>query len=467
MRPGSLGIALRLVTRWVRGWGSGGVLFASSVVCLAAAVTLVSCQGTSVPRLGDLLPAPATPAPAGEPDVRVRIKARATSSRIEAPVRLIARPVGGGPPRALVPPLTITTSPAGVLVADSVGERAQFPAAADVEVLLSASTSGAGHLTVDGKPQPAPVTIVPRWRDGGQIFDLVATMPVETYIPGVLAKELFPSWPMQSFEAQAVAARSYALHERARARSSNRHFDLESDTRDQAYEGLTRLTAALEATRSTRGQVLTTRGPGPAGVLRAYYSSVCGGRASSAAEIWPTTNGLEFNLASPLQGLPRTHACTAAPLYRWETARKTDELTRRLKAWGREAGHRVASIDRLRSIDILRQNSAGRPVIYRVTDARGVSVTMTAEELRVACNTGVLSPTGAELFPPVRNGPTHVRGSDLDFLVRGDDVLIRGRGFGHGVGLCQYCAKSFAEQGMDYRSMLRIFYPGANLENAY
>jgi stage II sporulation protein D len=49
----------------------------------------------------------------------------------------------------------------------------------------------------------------------------------------------------------------------------------------------------------------------------------------------------------------------------------------------------------------------------------------------------------------------------------GGQVVIRGRGFGHGVGMCQYCARAMAARGDDWREMVLRFYPGARVERAY
>src|SRR5690606_21035761 len=135
----------------------------------------------------------------------------------------------------------------------------------------------------------------------------------ESYLPGVVAKELYQTWPLPTFQAQAVCARSYALHERGRARAAGRLFDVEATTQDQVFAGATDLPVAHSAVESTRGQVITYRG----GVLRAYYSSTSGGRAASAADTWPTGPGFEFNQAFPLQAAPRQYFDQASPAYRW------------------------------------------------------------------------------------------------------------------------------------------------------
>ena len=74
---------------------------------------------------------------------------------------------------------------------------------------------------------------------------------------------------------------------------------------------------------------------------------------------------------------------------------------------------------------------------------------------------------------PVRGLPeivraTRISSGDLESSRRADGVVVfTGRGFGHGVGMCQYCSKGFADQGWTYRKMLEMYYPGARLVVAY
>src|SRR5207248_1928652 len=100
-----------------------------------------------------------------------------------------------------------------------------------------------------------------------------------------------------AYEAQAVAARSYALHERERASALGLAFDVESSDKDQVYGGASASGPVREAVASTRGVVLMDGEK----LLRAYFSSTCGGRAASARDTWPIGPGYEFNLAAPLQ----------------------------------------------------------------------------------------------------------------------------------------------------------------------
>jgi len=322
-------------------------------------------------------------------------------------------------------------------------------------------------LSMDGAAYPGVMTLRGKWRETLPTFDVVCAMPMEIYIPGVLQKELYDGWPRQTYEAQAIAARSYAMHERDRSRRGGKLWDVESTTLDQAFGGLATRIAAIDAGRNTRGMILTSGG---GGVLRAYYSSCCGGRPATAAAIWPTKAGFEFNLSPPLQGQPREFACQAAPVFAWEVVRKSDELSRRMRAWGRDAGHRVQAVDRLRAVEIAARNTAGRPNSYKVTDIRGQEYRIGAEEMRLACNFGVPgagTTPGQEALADIRSGPAHVKSNDLEFIVVGTEVRIKGRGFGHGVGMCQFCAKGFAERGKDATEMLGFFYPGARVVRSY
>lgn len=477
-------------------------LFVLALVSMAAVVSVLSCQSSgSGPRLPEALGGGDTSRPvvtAGkEPDIRVRIKTRVPTIAVTSPSAVAVRAVSTGSGSQIFrAPITVTVSPRGLMTADSLGVTREWGPTVDVELQAATGDADRTPMVVDGVSYPGKLTLRGRWKESSQFFDVVSTLPIEIYVAGVLQKELYDGWPRQSYEAQAIAARSYAVHERDRARRSGRQYDVESSTLDQAYGGMPTRVAAVEAARTTRGMMLTASAGG-GGVLRAYYSSCCGGRPASASAIWPTTNGFEFNLARPLQGEPRAYACERAPVFTWEVVRKNDELVRRIRAWGRETGKRVGTMDRIRSIEPAGRNDAGRPNAYTVTDVKGQTFRFSAEEMRVACNKGepagmANGSAGMGGSPPpladIRTGPTLVKSNDLEFTIvppagtgttgpgvsggvplagGGGDIRIRGRGFGHGVGLCQYCAKGFAERGQDAVTMLRAFYPGADVRKQY
>ena len=59
---------------------------------------------------------------------------------------------------------------------------------------------------------------------------------------------------------------------------------------------------------------------------------------------------------------------------------------------------------------------------------------------------------------------SHLKSSAFDIVYDGDDIVLNGRGWGHGVGLCQIGAAMMAARGYDYRQILEHYYPGSKLE---
>jgi stage II sporulation protein D len=213
---------------------------------------------------------------------------------------------------------------------------------------------------------------------------------------------------------------------------------------------------AQQAVRNTRGVVVTWRGR----LLRTYYSSTCGGRTASAADTWPTGPGYEFNLDLPIQAAPRDIACESSPRFKWEAVRDRAELSKRIREWGKANAHAVVGVGLVSVVRIVGTNKDERPNRYEIEDDRGRRFAIGAEELRRACGQNV---SGLAEVPREQR----VWAGDMAFEVKGTKVTIRGRGFGHGVGMCQFCTKGFADRKEPWRETVLRYYPGAALERAY
>lgn len=402
---------------------------------------------------------PVTPLYETEPDIRVRIREPIVTVRFDASSSLTAESPGVRP-TPVTGPLVATAVNGMVRLSFPDAGFIEFPAGAPVTLTPAGGSPGASAVRVEGTDYPGRITIRPRSDAGPGLFEVIAAMPIEDYLPGVLSKELFASWPMAAYEAQAVCARTYALFQSGQDRAAGRAYDVESTQADQVFGGSTTNRTALDAVRSTRGVVLTHRGA----IFKTYYSSTCGGRAASAADVWPTSKGFEYNLAVPIQGAPRDHFCQAARLYRWETTRTADELGKRLAAWGRHAGHPVRGVGNVSSVAVEKLNQTGRPSRYTVSDDRGRTYSLSGEELRVACN------FAAQGFPAI-TPPTRVNSNDLEFTPvagsRAPTFQVRGRGFGHGVGMCQWCLKGLSDLGVSWEKQVLMFYPEASVVRAY
>ncbi|MBL8990300.1 MAG: SpoIID/LytB domain-containing protein [Phycisphaerae bacterium] len=480
--------------RWVMGaprggWTVGGVAAARAAAAgLAVLLGAVGggCQNTPSAhggwseRTGDeTIGRGAIAGIVGEPEMRVRLGNAVTAIQIGATTgdSVSVTVAGGrGVPAKLRGPVSVRLSEARWELTDAAGLSAFFERTGDLVLAPpeaappgAAGVSGAGAggagaklpppapaLTLNGARYPGTLRLTARTDVSQRAFDIIESVQMEEYLKGVVSAELPSQWPVGAFRAQAVAARSYAVHERARSRAAGKPFDVESTVADQAYKGASELPQAVQAVRETRGVILTWMG----GPLRAYYSSTSGGRSASARDTWPIGPGYEYNLAGPLQATAREHADEASPLHRWTVVRSRAELTQRLRQWGRTNGHALRNITALDSIKVSSVNEVGRPTRYLVLQPGGQSYTMTAEALRQACNTEVQG------LPAVTRA-SRVSSGDLEATVAGDAVTIKGRGFGHGVGMCQYSAKAMADRGDAWQKILANFYPGAELKKAY
>jgi stage II sporulation protein D len=322
------------------------------------------------------------------------------------------------------------------------------PTLRPIEIAASADPSEDESLSDEASPED---DASPDAADSADSFDIVNHVPLEMYLPGVLAGELFSHWHAEAFAAQAVAARSYACCE-AFFWGTRRHFDVTATTTSQVYRGETALRVAREAVERTRGRMLGWDGA----LVPAYYSSCCGGIAANAIdEVSPNP----VNDIPPLRSRTGPDACGDAPVRRWTNARSIDELVRRLNAWGaarRNAGARA--IRSIASFDVAAVNDHGRPTKFLVRDRDGREALVSSMRLREAVN-----------FNAPGTGPPReaLKSSLVQPVVSGPTITFHGQGYGHGVGLCQYCAQALAKGGTSHPAMLTMFYPQATLASAY
>lgn len=436
------------------------------------------------------LPRAIIPGIAGEPEVRVRLVAASGKASVGctggvvwvSSINSTGSSSGGvgaatasRPPARMVAPVSIRLNSVSWELTDAAGLVGRFDRSAELRILAqndtansssvlasgtsrtaSAPTKPIPTLLLDGRRYPGALCFVPRSDVGAWAYDTINLVGVEDYLKGVVASEMLPSWPLNAYQAQAVASRSYALHERQRARLRGSTFDLESTVADQVYKGGEPPLQVARAVNETRGVVLTWNSL----VLRSYYHSTSGGRAASAKDTWPVNRGSEFNLAGPLQASPREETGQTSPWFRWNVTRSRAELSARLRKWGNDMGQPVKAIGTVAQIAVAERNNVSRPVRYAVTDTSGRTFALSAEQLRQASN------HPASGFANIVR-ENRVNSGDADWQIVGEVVTINGRGLGHGVGMCQWSAKELAERGLDYKTILTRFYPGAKIEKAY
>jgi stage II sporulation protein D len=246
--------------------------------------------------------------------------------------------------------------------------------------------------------------------------------------PGVVGRML---------EVQAVIARTYALANRGRHAAQG--FDLCSTTHCQLYEPSRLKTsrwapAAAEAVRRTAGAVLWHDGA----PVAALFHADCGGHTSTSVSAWGGT-------PRPYLKAVRDDGHRDTPHAHWTYAIPVDALAAALNADPRT---RVGS--RVDAIQVTARDASGRAVTVSI---RGrVERILKGEELRAVL---------AKRF-----GPRGVRSTLFEIRRDGHAFVFDGRGFGHGVGLCQAGAVARIQAGATPADVLRRYYPGTTLRAA-
>ncbi|HYS82560.1 MAG TPA: SpoIID/LytB domain-containing protein, partial [Anaeromyxobacteraceae bacterium] len=290
----------------------------------------------------------------------------------------------------------------------------------------------------------------------------VLELPLEELLRGLVPSEIPAGSPREALRAQAVTARSNVL-----AQLGTRHlgdpYALCSEVHCQAYRGETAQAAATDqAVRDTAGEALFGRADRT--LVDAVYSALCGGHGEDNEAVWPTLpdpnlrgrpdlppeasaaweGGLrdEARLERFLEAAPNAWCARARGVrkdrYRWERRFAPAELDR--LAVPLAVGH-------VRSLEVTGRGASGRARSLVVTGDAGRG---TVEgELRIRQLLGNLP---SAMFVVGRDG---------------EATVLRGGGWGHGAGMCQWGAIGRAEAGQSYREILRAYYAGAEVAKVY
>lgn len=328
--------------------------------------------------------------------------------------------------------------------------HAGAPASAWVSGPLTLETE-TGEVTWQRTAYRGVITFVPT----DTAILVVNTVDVEEYVRGVVPLEIGARLTSDhaAAEAQAVAARSFT-YTRMLA-SGARAFDLRASESDQVYGGVSAETFWGDlAVAATAGWVLSVRGQ----VVAGPYHSSCGGTTAIPSETW--RGGQDGFLRSVSDTNPRSGRpwCDIAPrTAAWERRIAVADLAVSLDRHGGKYTTVPPGASRsLRDVRIDGRTASGRArTVVFVTGAGDVSVR--TNDMRY-----VLRPASGELLPSTSFTLFPEHGADGALQA----VVVRGRGNGHGVGLCQWGAIARARAGDDFRAILKAYYPGADITRA-
>jgi stage II sporulation protein D len=345
------------------------------------------------------------------PLVRVLCAGPAPELRFAAQSAYTVQTLSGRTPLALGEPMEI--------VARQAEQSIQFNGA-DVgpgPVRLEAKEDDA---FVVGRAPVATALIIARSTKGG--IELIGELDMETYLARALFAEMPASFEREALKAQLVAARSYAYAYVLAGKT------LFADDRSLMYPGKTEREAkARELCEETAGQVLLHDGV----VVTAYFHSTCGGHTLPIERAFG-------GAPSPVFPGHECTYCQHSPRYRWDAPLEREH---------------VACALRIEPDDLtgLRLDPETQRLIATTTAGE---VALPFAQFRQRYHASA----GREIMFSSRF---------LELRESGASLVLRGIGFGHGVGLCQYGADGLARSGLNYLDILRFYYPSTEVRTLW
>ncbi len=305
----------------------------------------------------------------------------------------------------------------------------------------------------------------------GNSIQVVNFLEVEDYLKSVVPSEMPGSWNIEALKAQAICARNYTYLNKNRY--SKYGFDMDNTTACQAYNGVeSEYPNSTNAVTETKGQILLYNNA-PAEL---FYSSSSGGYTEDVKNVWGSTNyPYLISVEDPYDNN-----------YTWEVTFTKEEIKTRVEKYGKAIGD-------ITNVEITEKTPAGRAKEVVITGTEG-TYTLKLESTRnffnlksamyeiipssttapqpvkqpnyisVLTSKGtetrefsgkIITATGTKEILPVETTPTVVSGAD--------SYTFSGKGYGHGIGMSQYGAKGFADNGYNYQQILSHYFSGTTL----
>ncbi len=314
----------------------------------------------------------------------------------------------------------------------------------------------------------------------GRKRTLVNSIPVEDYLISVISSEMSATGAVEFLKAHAVISRTWILAQKAKSkklgrsyssvvettdeyirwydREDHERFDVCADDHCQRYQGITKAftSAVKKAVESTAGEVLQYKGE----ICDTRFSKCCGGKTEPFENVWePEVHPYLRSINDPfchtndenvLSQVLLNYDQETGDFYRWMVSITQEEignLIRRKSGW---------NFGRILDLIPVEKGPSGRIIKLKIV---GSLMTKTV---------------GKELFIRKILSETHLYSSAFEITKEykeGDKYPVKftlyGRGWGHGVGLCQIGAAMMAEKGYSYKEILQHYFPGTNLEKIY
>ncbi len=258
---------------------------------------------------------------------------------------------------------------------------------------------------------------------------------IEEYVQGVVAAEMDTKWPVNALAAQAILARTFAMENIKSGRVKQLHgADVSTSVEEsQAYDPAKINDNVRKAVEATRGEVVTYGG----NYIHAWFSACDGGVSATAEEGLAYTKEPTPYIKGGVQDgcLSITEPKNKA----WEARIPVAQVKSAVRD---KAGKDTGQIT---TAAVAKKGPSGRAEQIKLG-----GVTLGGPSLRLAL------------------GSEKVRSMLLsDVRVEGGQLVLTGKGFGHGVGMCQWGARLMAEQGKSPEDIINFYFEDIAIEKQW
>ncbi|MFZ5436399.1 MAG: SpoIID/LytB domain-containing protein [Bacillota bacterium] len=254
---------------------------------------------------------------------------------------------------------------------------------------------------------------------------------LEDYLKGVVAAEMEPDWPVEALAAQAIIARTFTVERLENGGGVRRLHGTDvcnDETHLQAYDPGRITDQVIEAVDKTRGLIAVFQGR----PVRAWFHASSGGKTATPGE------GLGFDKEATPYLRSIEDPMGVGKETRWEASFTQGEVATALSGLGKNIGS-------LESAEVAERGPSGRAISIRLNDLE-----VPANQLRFAL------------------GPERMRSTLIDELrVEGNNLVMIGKGFGHGVGMSQWGARNMAEAGKSCEEIVKFYYKDVTFERRW
>ena len=276
---------------------------------------------------------------------------------------------------------------------------------------------------------------------------IVNDLPVEEYLKRVVPSEMPAAYEMEALKAQAVCARSYAYRQMESLAYPEYGAHVDDSTLFQVYGNSAEHERTTRAVEETKGAVLYYQGE----MATAYFFSTSCGK-TTGIEAWNVEKPERYGYLQSISVCDETGVDyeKGLPWYRWSVCVSKNQLKNII-----ELDQKV-ELGELRQIEILKTGAGGVVIELKVTGAKGEVVIKNENKIRKAL--------GDSSYQITRNDGSVVNGSDLlpsaffSLKLEGEQYVIQGGGYGHGIGMSQNGANEMAKRGLNYKEVLNVFY---------